>query len=329
MIDPECIDEIKRLKAAYALNPDSPLLAIKYSQKLLELMRQIYHRERGTREELAAYRTLLHPLTEVYQRHFNIEFIAVDYLCGVGYVSEYQGENIAREMMEIVRRFPNNQYAKTFCEAGLFFLVQSHIKRKDVLRAERDIRYFEIFYLQNSTNENIAADYATALGGVAMLQDFFKGRKTAAKLKKLARQHPYNKNVISTHKDVQRIFSAGNFFALLDNKNKYAAPPKKRRTRPRYDQSAENPIFRKISEIFGEHSADFDGMPDYGDDGYDNDDGYGNNYSDDEYSNRYTDDSYFDYSNDSDDDRNYGDSDYDNDTYSNEDSDDSDYGDDD
>ena len=262
MIDPECINEIKLLKREYELNPDNVLTAMKYSNKLLFLARKIYDRENSGRMEFAAYRTLLKPLTDVYQKHSDIETIAVGYLCGIGYIPEYLGDNVSREMMKIVNQFPNNDHAKSFCEAGLFFLVTSHVERKDANRAERDVKFLETLHYHNPTNETIAATYALTLQCIATIQDFFKGRKTAAKLKELVKQYPYNGKIITAYENVKNTFKAGNFFVLLDNKNKYASPQKKKR---KHSDTAENSILEAISELFSDTDPIHDDMFDYND----------------------------------------------------------------
>lgn len=300
----ESTQEIKRLKAEYALNPDSISLAIQYSQKLLEFMEQIYDPEKGNHEELAAYRTLLCPLTEVYQKHGSNEIVAETYLCGISSVPVYQGEDIVYQMAKIVSQFPNNLRLKNYFEAGLFFLVKAHVERKDVLRAERNLGFFETFYLKNSTNEHTAANYATALAGVASIQGYFKGRKTLAKLKELAKKYPYNGQIIAVHKNVQNYLKIGNFLLItVADKNNQESLRRKHRTR----SNNENPIFKAMREIFGDGniSLSIPGDDDSAED--DNNDDYSDSYT---HDNDYSDDSYNDndtYSDDYSDDNGYGD----------------------
>jgi hypothetical protein len=185
-------------------------------------------------------------------------------------------------MMKIYGQFPDNEHAADFCYMGLYFLVWAHVERKDAVRAERDIQYFETVYLRNSTNEELAGTYAIALMGVASIQDFFKGRKTVSKLKNLAEQYPYNMKIGGAYENMARMFKAGNFFALLDNRNKYDTPPNENRTN---EDNGKSSILQSIYELFADKFSDitsgemFDGGDDEYDDSYDNND-YGGDDSD-------------------------------------------------
>jgi hypothetical protein len=249
LIDYACVNEVKRLKREYELNPDSVSLALKYSQSLSVLMRQIYGPQVGTYEELAAYRTLLKPLTEVYQRHFDVEWIALNYLCAIGYIPQHLGDDVAMKMMEIYRRFPNNKYAVELCEIGLGVLVLSHVAHRDTVRAEREVRYLEILYIHNPTNEAFATDYAVALQDVASIQDFFAGTETADKLEKLAERYPYNGKIVSAYESVKEFFSVENYFLSSVIENRYIPSPQKS-GRPDYEKSVEKPILKEICDLF-------------------------------------------------------------------------------
>jgi hypothetical protein len=268
LLDHESINELKKVKLAYELNSNNPYAAAQYANQLTLVMKLIYDRQNGTYEELAAYKTLLHPLTEAYRRHPDFEMVAVNYLFGISYISEQLDENIGGEMAEIAGRFRNNEHAQNFCYMGLYHLIAAHVARKDTAKAERDIKYFETLYSRNSTNEEMAGTYAIALMAVASIQDFFQGRKTVAKLQKLAKQYPYNRKITGAYENMRKMFRTGNFFLLLDNKNKYETPNE---SAARFDdtKSMKSSILKAISELFTEALAG------YGEGIYDD---YGNNY---------------------------------------------------
>ena len=272
MIDPECIKELKRIKWEYELNPNNALLAMEYSNLLTLLMRQIYDRKTGGKAEFAAYMTLLKVLTDVYGQHPNNKMVAVNYLKKISYTPERLDDNTSKKMMEIYGRFSNDEYATNFCYMGLYFLIWAHVEQKDTFRAERDIKYFDTVHTHNPTNEELAGTYAVALMGVASIQDFFKGRKTISKLKKLAEQYPYNMKITGAYENTAKMFRAGNFFTLLDNKNKYDTPLNENRTNADNRKSS---ILQSIYELFADK---FEGITDRemfdgGDDEYD--DNYG------------------------------------------------------
>lgn len=283
LIDPECIKEIKRIKFEYELNPNNVLLAMKYSNLLTLVMRQIYDRKFGGKMEFAAYMTLLKVLTDVYIQHSYNEIVAVNYLKKISYIPEHLGDDTSRKMMEILRRFPNNEHAANFCYMGLYFLVWAHVTRKDAVRAERDIQYFETIYLRYPANEELVGTYAVALSGVASIQDFFKGRKTISKLKKLAEQYPYNMKIVGAYENIARMFRVGNFFTLLDNKNKYDTPTNENRTN---SDNRKSSVLQSIYELFADRFEGitdremFDGGDDYYDDNYGSNDDYSDGDSD-------------------------------------------------
>jgi hypothetical protein len=278
LLDHESINELKKVKLTYELNSNNPYAAAQYANQLTLVMKLIYDRQTGTCEELAAYKTLLHPLTEAYRRHPNFEMVAVNYLFGISYISEQLGENVGVEMMEITDRFRNNEFAQNFCYTGLYHLIAEHVARKDTVRAERDIQYFETLYARNSTNEDMAGTYAVALMGVASVQDFFQGRKTVSKLEKLAQQYPCNRKITGAYENMRKMFRAGNFFLLLDNKNKYETPLNENTARFDDTKSMKNSILKAISELFTEALAG------YGEGIYDNDNyDYYNDHDDSEY----------------------------------------------
>jgi len=265
LIDHECINELKRVKIAYQLNPNNVFAAAAYANQLTFVMKQIYDRQYSNGQaEFAAYMTLLQPLKEVYRKHSGNEIVAVSYLFGISYVPEHLDENIGEKMLEIVNQFPNNNYAKNFCEGGLFFLVFAHVERKDTDGAERAVQYLERMYLNFPSNESIATRYAIALQGVATIQNFFAGRKTAAKLKELAKQYPHNRKITNAHESIKNIFKTSNFSLLLDNKNKYFAPLEE--NEPRFDntyttkhsKTARKSMLESIFDLFTEALAGYD-----------------------------------------------------------------------
>jgi len=241
----------------YELNPDNVSVAVEYSHKLTALMIKIFNRQDCTFEEIAAFRTLFKVVTDVYLRHPYNESIAVCYLCGISYLPEYQGEDVAIEMMDIVNRFPHNKTCKVFYEYGLFFLIMSYIEFKDVINAELDIGYLERFHLRNPENESLAVKYALTLAGLAVLQNFYRGRESAAKLKKLANQYPNNEDIVKSYESIEQKFPIDYTGFLLNKRIKQKHGKHQRRDkysphlRPR-----EDPLLDTLSDIFGDSVVD-------------------------------------------------------------------------
>jgi hypothetical protein len=257
LIDPETVKEIKQLKLMYELSPDNVSVAAKYSQKLAALMIKIFNRQDGTFEELAAFRTLFKVVADVYRRHSYNETVAVCYLCGISYLPEYHGDDAVIDMFCIVNQFPHNKTCKVFYEHGLFFLIMSHIEVKDVINAELDIEYLERFHLRNPDNESIAAKYALTLAGLAVLQDFFKRRETAAKLRKLAMQYPNNENIVKSYESIEQKFPIDYTGFLLNKRIKQKhGKHQKREKYSSYARPREGPLLDTLRDIFGDTEVD-------------------------------------------------------------------------
>jgi len=184
-------DNLKELERDYRLNPNDAELANSYSFYLSQCMVEIAFKLRGSENWLLAYKTLLNSLTEVYHRYYDTENIAENYLYGIACLPAYVSENVAEQILDIVRRFPNNEKVKRYCSDGLYFLTIEYDNRGDLFNAERAIKYFKMLYDHYPAHDWIAHKYAETLWYVYRNKGgFFEKRRALSDLKKIAEQHP-------------------------------------------------------------------------------------------------------------------------------------------
>jgi len=150
----------------------------------------VYAPSQGSHNELLYCKTFLNSLTEVYRKHFNNEEIAFDYLCGIAYIPEYVEGNAVEQMLEIIRRFPNNDEMKQYCCMGLYLLATRYDNRGDLSNAECVVKYLKMLYDRYPTNDAIIHEYARTLWHIYRNKGFFVKRKAVAELKKIVEQHP-------------------------------------------------------------------------------------------------------------------------------------------
>jgi len=176
-------------------NPDDAELAGTYSSDLVSYMMELYPYGSGP-DRLPAYKTELNRLANVYQKHHHNERVALNYLYGIGLISKYIGGNVAKEMVDIVTRFPHNTEMQMRCADGLFFLVEGSADINEIHIAENYIRYVELLQNCFPKNDYLALQYAQVLQYVHRKQSFFKKRKTVSELKRLAERYPHVERIV-------------------------------------------------------------------------------------------------------------------------------------